>query len=80
MRVNQAIEFNLILFTLWIRQIEKRTLMLQGDLTRNNGATTSESQKKRARTIFGARTKSAEKYDSGYGKRSRAKPWFLLGW
>ena len=46
------------------------------DLTKNK---TSGSEKKRARTIFGADTKSAEKYDSRYGKRSRTKPKFLLG-
>ena len=49
------------------------------DLTKNNGSTTSGSKKKRTRTIFGAGAKSAEKYNSGYGKRSRAKPEFLLG-
>ena len=38
----------------------------------------SRVEKKRATTIFDAGTKSIEK-SSGYGKRSRAKPKFLLG-
>ena len=34
------------------------------DLTKNNGATASGSKKKRARKIFSAGSKSAEKYKS----------------
>ena len=46
------------------------------DLTKNNGAGTKKSEKKRARTIFG--TKSTEQFGSGTGKGSKAKPKFLL--
>ena len=49
------------------------------DLTKTNGPTTSGSEKKRAITIFGAGTKSFEKYNAGHGKRSRAKPKCGLG-
>ena len=47
------------------------------DLTKNNGTATTRSKKKGARTIFG--TKSTKQPGSGTGKRSRAKPTFLLG-
>ena len=46
------------------------------DLTKNDTATTGS--KKRARTIFGAGSKSIEKLNAGHGTRSRAKPKFLL--
>ena len=49
------------------------------DLTKNNGTKTSGSEKKRARAIFGSGAKSVEKHNAGHGKRSRAKPKFLLG-
>ena len=44
------------------------------NLTRNNDATTSGNEKKRTRTIFGAGTKSVEKYNAGPGKWSTANP------
>ena len=37
-----------------------------------------EMKKKGARTIFGAGTKSIEKYNAGHGKRSRTKQNFFL--
>ena len=49
------------------------------DLSKNNDATTSGNEKKRARTIFGAGTKCIEKYNVGQGKIYRAKPKFILG-
>ena len=48
-------------------------------LTKNNSTTTIGSKKKRARTIFDTVTKFVEKYNVGHGKRSIAKPKFLLG-
>ena len=48
------------------------------DLTKNNGSTTSGNKKKRARTFFGAGTKSAEKYNSGYGKDLELNQDFFL--
>ena len=47
--------------------------------TKDNSTTTSGSEKKRARTIFGSDAKSIEKHDARQGKRSRAKAKFLLG-
>ena len=47
------------------------------DLTKDNGAGTNRSKKKRARTIFG--TKSTEQIGSGTGKRSRSKLKIFLG-
>ena len=38
-----------------------------------------EMKKKRTRTIFGAGTKSVEKYNAGPAKWSTANPKFLLG-
>ena len=76
MRLNQTIELSLRSFTLRVRQIEKfDTTEEFRDLTKNKSAATSGSKKK----IFTAGSKSAEKYDSGYEKKSRAKPGFLLG-
>ena len=49
------------------------------NLTRNNDATTSGNEKKRTRTIFGAGTKSVEKYNAGPRKWSTANPKFLFG-
>ena len=46
------------------------------DLTKND--TTTTGSKKRARTIFGAGSKSIEKINAGHGTRSRTKPKFLL--
>ena len=48
-------------------------------LAKNNDAATSENEKKGARTVFSAATKSVERYKAGHGNRSWAKPKFLLG-
>ena len=44
-----------------------------------NDTTTTGAEKKRAGTIFGAGSKSIEKHVREHGKRSSAKPRFLLG-
>ena len=44
-----------------------------------NGTSTSGTEKKRARTIFGAGSKSFEKLAREHGKRPRAKARILLG-
>ena len=47
-------------------------------LSKNN-TTRSGAEKKRARTIFGAGSKSIEKRVREHIKRPRAKPRFILG-